>query len=138
RWAAAGRGGGGRRGGGAPRHAVDRWPRYAALVRRGERSRGAAHGAPLSERELLALETWFLLAWLDPTLHGEPEAAAALAGEGEFAVRHRDDLLSLHARLLAAVVPPYPGLAARGPVGVSARACPPPPLPLTAQAEAAP
>ena len=126
-----------RRCGLAPRHALDRWPAYAALVRRGERSRAPAHGPTLGERELLALETWFLLAWLDPTLHGEPEAARALAAGGEFTARHRDDLLALHRRVLADVIPAYRTLAERGQVELSASAYDHPILPLLVGHEAA-
>src|SRR6185436_15960998 len=106
----------------APRHALERWPGYAALARRAERAHPPSNGAALGERELVALECWFLLAWLDPILHAEPEAAAALATGGDFTERHRDDLLLLHARALAEVQPAYRALAARGQVELSASA----------------
>jgi len=121
----------------APRHALDRWPRYAALARRAERARGLSHATALGEREILALETWFLLAWLDPTLHAEPGAAQALAADGDFTVRHRDDLLALHARLLTEVLPAYRALAARGQIELSASAYHHPILPLLVGHEAA-
>jgi alpha-amylase/alpha-mannosidase (GH57 family) len=123
--------------GAAPPHALERWPRYAALVRRGERARGIAHAAPLGELELLALECWFLLAWLDPTLHSEPEAAEALATGGDFAPGHRDRLLALHARLVREVLPAYRALAERGQIELSASAYYHPILPLLAGHEAA-
>ena len=49
--------------------------RYVSYLR-------AAGATPLSDRELESLEAWFLVVWLDPMFHGEPEAAAAagLAG----------------------------------------------------------
>jgi alpha-amylase/alpha-mannosidase (GH57 family) len=120
----------------APRHALERWPRYAALVRRAERARGPG-AAPLPEGDLLALETWFLLAWLDPTLHAQPEAERALASAGDFTAAHRDGLLALHARALAQVVPAYRALAARGQIELSASAYYHPILPLLVGLESA-
>jgi alpha-amylase/alpha-mannosidase (GH57 family) len=121
----------------APRHALERWPRYAALVRRAARARPPSNGAALAEREVLALECWFLLAWLDPTLHAEPAAAAALAARGEFTAEHKDELLALHARVLTEVLPAYRALAARGQIELSASAYHHPILPLLVTNEAA-
>ena len=73
----------------APRHAMERWPRYRALSLRVERSRGTGVNPPAAA-EVLALECWFLLAWIDPMLLEEPEAAAALATCGDFLEEHRD------------------------------------------------
>jgi alpha-amylase/alpha-mannosidase (GH57 family) len=113
-----------------PARARERWPRYAALCRRVEGRRRGAGGAELSDQELLALECWFLLAWLDPISFGEPEAGAALARDGAFRVEHREGLLALHARLLAEVLPAYRRLAARGQIELSASAYYHPILPL--------
>jgi alpha-amylase/alpha-mannosidase (GH57 family) len=121
----------------APRHALERWPAYAALVRRAEHARPPSNGAPLGEREIAALECWFLLAWLDPTLHAEPEAARALAAGGELGEAERDGLLALHTRLLAQVLPAYRALAARGQIELSASAYHHPILPLLVTSEAA-
>jgi alpha-amylase/alpha-mannosidase (GH57 family) len=114
----------------APAHALARWPLYAALARRAARTRGPAPLPPLTLKELLWLETWFLLAWLDPSFLGEPEAAHALATGGNFELAHRDDLLGLHARLLRDVIPAYRALAARGQIELSATAYNHPILPL--------
>ncbi len=108
----------------APRHAFERWPDYGRLAERTRRAISAglgdvAGGAPSSDRDLLALEAWFLLAWLDPMLLAEPEARAALAAGGRPTASHRDDLLALHDRLAAQVLPAYRGLAARGQIELS-------------------
>src|SRR5438105_12716494 len=75
----------------APRHAFERWPRFQALSLRA--TRALAGGPQLTDDEVLALECWFLLAWIDPTLLDEPEARQALARGGEFERGDRDALL---------------------------------------------
>ncbi|MCC6349020.1 MAG: glycoside hydrolase [Candidatus Eisenbacteria bacterium] len=96
----------------APRWAHVRWPQYAELCRR------LRAPAVASEAELLRLCVHFLLAWLDPTLLGEPAAAAADAAlrEGRAGTAERDALLALHAEVLARVLPAYRRLAGRGQV----------------------
>ena len=72
----------------APRHAFERWPAYQRLCETVARPR-RTNGEPVApgDPELLALEVWFLLAWLDPLFHAEPEAAIpayrALAEAGQ-------------------------------------------------------
>jgi alpha-amylase/alpha-mannosidase (GH57 family) len=112
----------------APRHAFERWPRYAALCQRLAGPRAGTPGAA----DLLALEVWFLLAWLDPLFHGEPEAQRAIAAAGAPTARHRDDLLALGARLTGAVIPAYRALAERGQIELSASPYFHPILPLLA------
>ena len=93
----------------APRHAFERWPAYQRLCENVARPR-RTNGEPVApgDPELLTLEVWFLLAWLDPLFHAEPEAAAALAAAGRFGVAHRDGLLGLHDRLVGQVrIPSY-------------------------------
>ncbi len=119
----------------APRHAFERWPRYLALAGRGDRGRHAA--GPVTDDELLALECWFLLAWIDPLFYGEPEAARALERAGGFSPPHRDDLLALHRRLLGEVVPAYRALAERGQIELSASAYYHPILPLLVSLDSA-
>ena len=94
----------------APPWAMERWPWFATLARRAASPAGGA----LSDTELLTLECYFLLAWLDPMFHGESEAAAALAARGGGGEPQRDALLALHARLVALVLPAYRALAQRG------------------------
>jgi len=53
---------------------------------------------------------------VDPLFHDNPEVQAALAAAPEFTPAHRDDLLKLHDRLLAEVIPAYRALAERGQV----------------------
>ena len=113
----------------APRHAMERWPRYRALTLRVARSRGTGINEPTAN-EVLALECWFLLAWLDPLLNSEPAAAAALATGGDFLEEHREALLGLYARMVARVIPAYRELAARGQVELSESAYYHPILPL--------
>jgi len=104
----------------APRHAFERWPAYQRLCENVARPR-RTNGEPVApgDPELLTLEVWFLLAWLDPLFHAEPEAAAALAAAGRFGVAHRDGLLGLHDRLVGQVIPAYRALAEAGQVELS-------------------
>ena len=107
-----------------PSHALDRWPALRALRQRTlpespAGGRGANRTVPLADPELLALEIWFLLAWLDPMFHGEPEAARALADHPRWTERHRGDLMALHGRLAGEVIPAYRALAERGQVELS-------------------
>jgi alpha-amylase/alpha-mannosidase (GH57 family) len=98
-----------------PPHAVARWSDLREL-----RDRVSRATEPLAADTLLALETWFLLAWLDPLFLTEPEAAAALAANGRFATTHRDPLLALHQRLLGEILPAYRALRERGQIELSA------------------
>jgi alpha-amylase/alpha-mannosidase (GH57 family) len=122
----------------APPWAADRWPRYRALMRRAQRARGAgAREGGLSDAEVVALQCWFLLAWLDPMFHGEPEAAAALRRDGDCGPAERDALLALHQRLIGRVLPAYRALAERGQVELSESAYYHPILPLLVTHQAA-
>jgi len=103
----------------------ERWPRYAALCRKVARG-----GAPLDDRELGALEAWFLIAWLDPMFHGDPEVREAMAGPSGPAVAHVAPLLALHARRVAEVLPAYRRLAERGQIELSTSPYAHPILPL--------
>jgi alpha-amylase/alpha-mannosidase (GH57 family) len=98
-----------RRGRMVPPHARDRWPGFRRLL-----GTPAGDAAQWTDARVLALECWFLLAWIDPTLLDEPEAVAAAGAAGRFETRHRDQLLELHARLAARVLPAYRALAERG------------------------
>jgi alpha-amylase/alpha-mannosidase (GH57 family) len=105
-----------------PPHALDRWPVLRTLrerVRPGRRPSAGEGTASLDDRELLALEIWFLLAWLDPMFHEAPEAARALADSPRWSERHRDELLVLHRRLAAEVIPTYRALAEQGQIELS-------------------
>jgi alpha-amylase/alpha-mannosidase (GH57 family) len=97
----------------APRHAMERWPALAKLAAR------ARLPDALSDADLLALECWFLLAWLDPMWHGEPAARRATSAD-RLDASHRDELLALHARLWAEVLPAYRALAAEERIELSA------------------
>ncbi len=109
-----------------PPRTGERWPAVRALRERAAGAgaasaavvRGAA-GAALGDRDLLALEIWFLLAWVDPMFHEEPEVARALAELPRWTERHRDDLMALHRRLVGQVIPAYRALADRGQVELS-------------------
>ena len=116
----------------APRWAMERWPAYAALARR---ARGAREAMPLAEGEIEALEAWFLLSWVDPMFHGEPEAASALRERVRLGAAHRDALLELHSRLIARVIPAYRELARSGRIELSASAYYHPILPLLVSSE---
>jgi alpha-amylase/alpha-mannosidase (GH57 family) len=129
----------------APRHAFDRWPAYRALVNRLQAAgslvppeaggRDAAPGAPTAD--LLALECWFLLAWIDPMFFAEPEAGAALAAAPGFTLAARDGLLALHRRLVARVIPAYRALAAAGRIELAESPYAHPILPLLVNVESA-
>lgn len=125
-----------RRCGLVPSWARERWPQLAALLARNAAAlRAADPAARFPDRELAALEAWFLLAWVDPMFHGEPAAAAALEARtlGE---SHRDALLELHRRLTARVVPAYRALADAGQVELTASPYYHPIVPLLADPEA--
>lgn len=94
-----------------PAHARSRRNAWTALIER------AARGEASEPDALLALEVGFLLAWLDPSFHASPEAAAARAGSPTLALR--DGLLALHRRLLADVVPAHRDLRAQGRIELS-------------------
>lgn len=118
-----------RRCGLAPRWAKERWRAYRTACERLGRLRD---GASPSDAELIALQCWFLLSWLDPMFYGEPEAIHALsaASTGAFALPDRDGLLALHARLTARVTPAYRALAERGQIELTESAYYHPILPL--------
>lgn len=62
----------------APRYAKEAWPEYRKLCARARRAAAeSGRGDAFSNDDLIALECWFLLAWVDPVLHDEPEARAA-------------------------------------------------------------
>ncbi len=121
----------------APRWALDRWPRYRALTEKAGRARGDGPRESISEAEAIALETWFLLAWLDPMFHGEPAAVAALERQNDPGTAERDALWDLHARLTGEVIPAYRALAERGQVELSESAYYHPILPLLVTHQAA-
>ena len=110
----------------APRHALERWPQYRQLAQRLARPRRGE----IAPADLLALEVWFLLAWVDPLFYTEPEAVAALAAAGTAAGRHRDELLALSRRLCGEVIPAYRALAERGQIELTASPYDHPILPL--------
>ena len=99
----------------APRWARERWPQYRVMC---EKLR-----APVvaGDAELLRLNCFFLLAWLDPLLMDEPAAAAAekAAVSGNVSPADRDALLALHAEILHRVLPAYRELAARGQIEIT-------------------
>ncbi len=103
----------------APRHAFDRWPAYRALADRLRRAgRGPAPGSA-ADRDLVRLECWFLLAWIDPMFLDEPEASAALAAAPDLDAAHRDALLALHRRLAGRVIGAYRARAEAGQIELS-------------------
>ena len=110
----------------APRWARERWPQYQQLC---DRLRAPAVAG---EPELLRLNVFFLLAWLDPLLMDEPAAAAAerAAIAGTAGLAERDALLRLHAEILDRVVPAYRELAARGQIEITCSPAYHPILPL--------
>lgn len=104
----------------APRHAFERWPHYRRLVERAmqaRRTNGAAGES--SDDELLGLEVWFLLAWLDPWFFDDADVERVLGRAGAFTVEDRDAMLAMHDRLLSEVVPTYRALADLGRIELS-------------------
>lgn len=95
----------------APRWAFERWPAYAELSR--------APDPSIDDAVLIGLETFFLLAWLDPSFHGEREAAAANAAQPRPSLAQRDALLALHHRLIGEVIGAYRALAEHGQIELS-------------------
>lgn len=127
----------------APRHAFERWPAYRALANRlqgaGATAVATSAGglAPGAAAEMVALECWFLLAWIDPMFLDEPEARAALAAAPGFSAAARDGLLALHRRLVARVIPTYRALAQAGRIELSESPYAHPILPLLVNVESA-
>jgi alpha-amylase/alpha-mannosidase (GH57 family) len=104
----------------APRHAFERWPNYRRLVDRAPHVRRTNGGAAeASDDELLALEVWFLLAWLDPMFFTNDQVRRVLSRVGAFTIADRDAMLAVHDRLLGEVVPAYRELAELGMVELS-------------------
>ena len=98
--------------------AIERWPACRALRDRAIAARREPAGM-LGDRDLLRLEIWFLVAWVDPMFHDQPEAARALGDYPRWSERHRDDLIALHLRLAVQVIPAHRALAERGQVELS-------------------
>ncbi len=121
----------------APPWTLDRWPRYRTLVQKAARARRAGTREPLADGDLVALEGWFLLAWLDPLFHDEPAAAAVLTRHADPGPVERDALLALHARLVGRVIPAYRALAERGQIELTESAYYHPILPLLVSHQAA-
>lgn len=115
----------------APRHAFERWRDYRVLSER------LPNEATPGDLDLLALEIWFLLAWLDPMFLDAREARAALESHGAFTETLRDALLDLHEHLVGQVVPAYRALAASGAAELSASAYCHPILPLIVDVQTA-
>ncbi|NOT33187.1 MAG: glycoside hydrolase [Candidatus Eisenbacteria bacterium] len=113
-----------------PPWAIESWSRLRELLE-ATRDLGAVDDA-----RLLALECWFLIAWLDPMFHDESEVRGALATT-RFDASHRDALLALHARLAARVIETYRRLGESGRVELSASPYYHPILPLLVDSRAA-
>jgi alpha-amylase/alpha-mannosidase (GH57 family) len=73
----------------------------------------------MADDELIALSTWFLLAWLDPLFLDLPEARATLAQAASLGAADRERALALHDRLLSEVIPAYRALADQGRIELS-------------------
>ena len=112
----------------APRHALERWPEYRRLCELVARTGNGT--ASVDDATLLRLEVFFLLAWIDPLFHDEPEARDAIAHLVNPRETDRGGLLRLHDRLVARVVPAYRELAERGQVELSTSPYYHPSLPL--------
>ena len=125
-----------RRCGMVPPYTRERWPDCAGLLTRASRAlREAEPAARFADRDLAALESWFLVAWADPMFHDDPAVVASLEARppGE---SHRDALLELHARLLAQVLPAYRAGAASGQLELSSSPYYHPIIPLLAEPQA--
>ncbi len=120
-----------------PRHATERWPAYRALAERARRGTRGATRTPIPDRDLIRLECWFLLAWLDPIHLEEPEAEAALAVAPELDEPHRGALLALHRRIYARILPAYRERAESGQVELAVSPYYHPILPLVIDTRAA-
>lgn len=114
----------------APPHAFQRWPGYRAV------RAAVADPEAADDRTVLALEIWFLLAWLDPMFLESPESSRLLRAAGTdggappWTIADRDALLALHQRLAGEVIPAYRALAAAGRVELSTSPYDHPILPL--------
>jgi alpha-amylase/alpha-mannosidase (GH57 family) len=115
----------------APPWSRERWPSYARLLGRlAGCARADIDPGAWSEADLLQLQCGFLLAWLDPDLHDEPEARRATDALEAPEESHRDALLTLHSRLVGEVLPAYRAGLERGQFEISHTAYYHPILPL--------
>ncbi len=120
----------------APRHAFERWPQFRQLAE-GPARQGTPPGSSLSDAQLLELEAWFLLAWIDPLFHGEPALRAVLEKPRPWGGSERDALLVVHRALWAEVLPAYRRLLEKGQVELTTSPYYHPILPLLVDLEVA-
>ncbi len=94
-------------------------PRYAELFQRAH-GRGSHRATPLSPRDLLDLQVWFLLAWCGAWLREEDPLVASLLAKGEaFTAEEKMALLGRMQEVVGEVVPRYRALAESGRVELS-------------------
>ncbi len=99
-------------------HMVEAFPPYAELYRTAEQA--VAAQAPLEDGELGELVTWYVLAWTGESVRrGHPPVRELLRRGRGFSPQDRRGLLELVGRELAARIPRYRQLAARGIVELS-------------------
>jgi len=106
------------------RRMIDVYPRYADLLARRGSSLATAdlHAAArrFSVDDLLDLQVWQKLAWLDPSYLASDSRVRRLIGKGEqFTEEDKAELRTIELELLNATIPAYRERAARGQIEIS-------------------
>jgi alpha-amylase/alpha-mannosidase (GH57 family) len=109
----------------AQRHwMIDPYPRYADLLARRGASVGSADLQAAARRfstdDLLDLQVWHKLAWVDPSyLEADPRVRRLVAKGEQFTEEDKSELRAIELELLNATIPAYRERAARGQIEIS-------------------
>ena len=97
-----------------PRRMIDLYPRYAELLQ--DRDRAAAFAVA----DLLDLQVWHKLAWVDPFyLDNDPRIARLIQKQKDFTEEDKLELREVELEILQRVIPEYRAAAERGQVELS-------------------
>ncbi|MGE5175500.1 MAG: glycoside hydrolase [Hyphomicrobiales bacterium] len=110
-------------------------PRYRELRDRAARVK-AGEGPPLTEGEWRDLQTWFHLAWVDPSYAGEEPVRSLLRKGRGFTEEEKGALLDWGVSLCGSIVPVHREAAARGQIEITTSAHHHPILPLLVDTDA--
>lgn len=115
-----------------PERMIEPHPRYRELRDQVHPTRGTRPGraAALSAKEWRDLQTWFFLAWVDPSFQREEPVRSLLEKGRGFSEEEKQALLDWTAECTGRVVPAYRDLAERGQIELSTSAYHHPILPL--------
>ena len=121
-----------------PERMIETHRRYRELRDRLHPSRGGRPGraAALSTGDWRDLQTWFFLAWVDPSFYGEEPIGSLLAKGRDFTEEDKQALLDWTALCAGRAVPAYRELAQRGQIELITSAYHHPILPLLIDSDA--